>query len=361
MRLNAAMIAAFALAACGRNAETPAPAPEPSTPEFQEVAAADSFGAPGERVMDVAFWSHPAVAFESLLIAATRDKVSAYRLETGEARFEISGGAERIDVFYAGEGQKAVGYLLASGDGADRLYAIDQDGSGFKQLSIATSGGLAREHCLGNGASPELYELTADLVSMRSVRIVANGAEFSSPSSIADVSGAIACSVNPLANEVIVTSEDGSIRRVDPSSGAIFSLALPQDLKPIAAALATGRNETDETVAQIVLLDAGGAMLRLFDSKDGHAIGAVRVKATFDLEAVETATRIKIGSANYGGVYRDGALAIVTEGDGAPVRLVPWNGVMGALSIPVAAVVDPRIPGGESAEDSVISIEVIEP
>jgi streptogramin lyase len=361
MRNTAALAALALLAACDGKPDELIPAPEVAAPSVVEVAAADSYGEPGATVADVAFWSHPSIAFESLLLAATAGQVTAYRIETGEAAFEVPGGADDIEIFYAGDGAGAQGYLLSAGGGAYRLYAISQDGEGASPMTIAGAFAAPSVFCVGGGAEPVLYEAAGDNLAARSIAIVANGAELGPSRPLADIPGAIGCAVDPLTDEIITVSGDGAIRRVDVKTGAVFGLALPLDVAPAAAGLAAGRSETGEAQGQVALVDAGSGVIRLFDAKDGHALGAVRVKATFDLAAVETASRIAVGSANYGGVYRDGALAVVAGGDGAPIRLVPWNGVMGALSLPVAVAIDPRSPGGPPAEDGVISIEVIEP
>jgi hypothetical protein len=361
MRFAAPLALAALLAACERKPEEPIPDPDVKAPAAAEVAAADSYGAPGADVADVAFWSHPSVAFESLLIAATAEAVTAYSIETGESVFEIPGGADEVEVFYAGEGAGAQGYLLAAGDGAYRLYTIYQDGAGFDPITTANGVTSASVICAGGGAAPSIYEARGGKLAARALTIVANGAGIGDPRALADIPDAIGCTVDPLTDEIVTASRDGAIRRVDAATGAVFGLALPQDISPSASGLAVARNETGEAQGQVALLDAKSGGVSLFDAKDGRALGAVRVKATFDLGAVESASRIVVGSANYGGVYRDGALAVVTSGDGAPVRLVPWNGVMGALTLPVAAVIDPRAPKGAAAEDDVISIELIEP
>ncbi len=361
MRRIVALAALAFLAACERKPQKPTPDPDIAAPATAEVAAADSYGEPGDRVADMAFWSHPSVTFESLLLAATPQGIKAYRIETGEAAFEIPGSAISISVFYAGEGPGARGYLLAAGDGAYGLYSIDQDGKGFEPASLSQSAAAAGVFCVGGGPTPILYEAGSEKVSARALTIVANGAELGDARAIADIPEAIGCDVDPLTDEIVTVSRDGAVRRVDPETGAVFGLALPQDAAPSSAGVAVGRSETGEAQGQIALLDSGSGVVSLYDAKDGHALGAVRVKATFDLEAVATASVIAIGSANYGGVYRDGALAVVALGDGAPVRLVPWNGVMGALSLPVATALDPRLPEGDAPEAGVIDIELIEP
>ncbi len=358
MRLAPLMFVAILVVACGRKGASPEP--EPNLPTA-EVAAADAFGASGEMVSDVAFWSHPSVAFESLLLSAGEAGLRADRIETGDAIFEIPGRSDAIEVVYAGVGPSATGYLLVSGDGAMRLFRIHQDGAGFDPVALANAAFSASAFCAGGGAAPKVYEIDAGKLSVRALTIVADGAELGAARAIAAAEGATACHVDPLTQAVILVSRDGAIRRVDPANGASFGIALPDRLAPVSSALAIGRDETGAPVIQVALLDGPSATISLFDASDGHALGAVRIKATFDLGAVVTASRIAIGAANYGGVYRDGALAVVTSGDGAPVRLVPWNGVMGALSLAVPAVPDPRAPAGDAPEADVISIDVIEP
>lgn len=358
MRFAPLMIAAVLLVACDRKGAPPEPAP--ALPAA-EVAAADAFGSPGETVTDVAFWSHPSIAFESLLLSAGDAGVRADRIETGEAIFEIPGGSDAVEVLYAGVGASATGYLLAAGDGAMRLFRIHQDGSGYDPVALADAASSANAFCAGGGAAPKLYEIAGGELSVRMLTIIANGAELGAARALAAADNAIGCHVDPMTEAVILVSRDGAIRRVDPSSGAVFGIALPDGLAPVSSALAFGRDEAGAPVSQVALLDQASGKISVFDASDGHALGAVRIKATFDLGAVTAASRIVIGAANYGGVYRDGALAVVTTGEGAPVRLVPWNGVMGALSLAFPAVTDPRAPAGAPPAEDVISIDVIEP
>lgn len=361
MRFALALAALVLVAACERKPRKPVPDPDVAAPAVMEVAAADAYGEQGAAVADVAFWSHPTVAFESLLIVATAESIAAFRIETGEQIFEAPGGAEAVEVFYAGEGEGAPGYLIAADRGAYRLYAIDKDGAGFGPIEIENAAAPAGVFCASGGLSPAIFEAAGGRLSARALTIAAGGADFADARPVAEAPDVIGCHVDPLTDEIVTVSGDGAIRRVDPATGAVFGLALPQDLSPSASGAAFGRTETGEAQGQVALLDSRAGVVNLFDLKDGRALGAVRIKATFDLEAVQNASRITVGSANYGGVYRDGALAVVTSGDGAPVRLVPWNGVMGVLSLPVPAAIDPRAPDGPAAEEAVISIDVIEP
>lgn len=358
MRYRAFLIAAALLSACDRKAA--APASEAGTETVTaEVGAADAFGAPGEQVNDVAFWNHPGVAFESLVLTVNDAAVEAFAVETGELVFSVSGGADSIEVFYSEA--SSPGYLVAAGDGAYRLFAFAADGKSAAPLGLYDAAAENPRFCIAGGAEPVVYEIVDGTISSRALKIEQSEAELGLPIKLAETAGAIACHVDPLSDHVIVISSDGAIKRIDAGTGAVFGIALPADLSPESSSVAVGRTEEGDPIVQVALLDGKTGSISLFDGIDGHALGAVRVKATFDLDAVETASRVEIGSANFGGVYRDGALAVVTSGAGAPVRLVPWNGVMGALSLPVPAAPNPRRPKGEPAEEAVISIEVIEP
>lgn len=360
MRFRAVLLVTAFLAACDRKIETAQPEQAPEAPAVAEVAAADSYGEPGEEVNDVAFWSHPSVAFESLLLAVTDAAIDAFAVETGERVFALEGGADSIAVFYAGAGSP--GHLIAGGDGAYRIFAVAADGKSAAPLGgLIDAGADVPVFCVRSGPAPAVYEIAGGAVAARTLTIVASRAELGAPVRLADAAGAVACHVDPFTDNVITVAGDGAIRRIDAATGTVFGIALPAGLSPVSSGLAAGRTETGDPALQVALLDGATGSVSLFDAGDGHALGAVRVKATFDLTAVGSASQVAIGSANYGGVYRDGALAVVTAGEGAPVRLVPWNGVMGALSLPVLAVPDARTPRGETAEEDVISIEVIEP
>lgn len=358
MRYIAVLITAAVLSACERQAAAPEPGTDKIAPAA-EVSAADSYGAPGEEVNDVAFWSHPSVAFESLVLTVDDAVIEAFAVETGDRTFSIPGGADTIEVFYAGK--SSPGYLIAAGDGAYRLFTFAADGKSAAPHGFFDAAADRPVFCIKGGAEPVLYEIAGGEVSSRALTVTSSPAVLGGPVRVAGADGAIACHVDPLTDNVVVVSGDGAIRRIDTGTGTVFGIALPAEISPADSALAVGRAESGEPAVHVALLEGQTGSIRLFDASDGHAVGTVRVKATFDLAAVETASRIEIGSANYGGVYRDGALAVVTSGDGAPVRLVPWNGVMGALSLPVPAAPNPRSPKGEPPEEAVISIEVIEP
>ncbi len=357
MRLISVLLALLALAACERAKKA-----EPAAPaiEVHEVAAADGYGAPDDVVNAVAFWSHPSVNFQSLLIATTDAGLKAFSIESGEEIGSAATPASTVSVFYLGSGAKAEGYAIASGDGAYSLYAIANDAASLAPLAVTGPAPGADAFCVSGGF---LYEAGNDRLDARDIAILTGGAVISGARKIADAPGIAACHVDDRSGDIVTLSKDGAIKRVDPKTGESFGLAFINGGAATASALflMTAPEPANAPGGAIAVLDGESGVISLFDLVDGHALGAVRIKSTFDLDAVAAAKTIAAGYGNYGGVYRDGALAVVTAGDGAPIRLAPWNGVLDALKLPLGENVDPRAPQPAAETERVIDIELEQP
>lgn len=357
MRLISVLLAFLVLAACERAKKEE---PAARTVEVSEVAAADGYGAPGETVNAIAFWSHPSVNFESLVIAATDAGLKAFNIETGDEIGSAAAPASKVSVFYLGTGAAAQGYAIARGAGAYALYAIANDAPSLKPLAVSGPAPGTDAFCVSGGV---LYEAGDDRLDARDIAILSGGAVISGARKIADAPGVAACHVDDRSGEIITLNKDGAIKRVDPATGESFGLAFVAGGTPGASALflMTTPEPASAAGGAVAVLDGESGVISLFDLTDGHALGAVRIKSTFDLDAVASAKTIAAGYGNYGGVYRDGALAVVTAGDGAPIRLAPWNGVLDALKLPLGENVDPRAPQAAAETERVIDIELEQP
>jgi hypothetical protein len=182
------------------------------------------------------------------------------------------------------------------------------------------------------------------------------------PSEFAAIAGAIACEVDNRNGDVFVISGDGSIRRISSANGESSGVAFASgNVDAYALMLMAPATAENAAGGALLVLDAPNGVISVYDIVDGHAIGAFRIKSTFDLDAVASAKTIGAGFGNYGGVYRDGAVAVVTGGDGAPVRLAPWNGVLDALNATRGEAVDPRSPQAATADEGFLSIELKQP
>lgn len=356
MRLTSAALILLALAACER-----AKKDEPAAPavEVREVAAADGYGAPEDAVNAVAFWSHPSVNFESLLIAATDAGLKAFSIESGEEIGSAAAPASKVSVFYLGSGPGAQGYAIASGGGAYSIYAIANDAPSLAPLAVTGPAPGAEAFCVSGGV---LYEAGGDSLDARDITILSSGAVIGGARKIADAPGVTACHVDDRSGDIITLGTDGAIKRVDPKTGESFGLAFVSGAATASALfLMTAPEPAYPSGGALAVLDGESGVISLFDLVDGHALGAVRIKSTFDLDAVAAAKTIAAGYGNYGGVYRDGALAVITAGDGAPIRLAPWNGVLDALKLPLGENVDPRAPQPAAEPERVIDIELEQP
>lgn len=362
MRLIALLPALLAFAACERGGKE-----EPAAPaiDVKEVAAADGYGEADGKINSVAFWSHPSVNFESLLLVATNLGVEGYSIESGEKVTSVDlAGISAIATVYSGTGAAAQGFLIAARGAGYDFFAIDNSAGGLFAVSVESGAPGSGKFCAGRaGEALALYEISGDAISARAISIRSAGVSLGDPARLATIAGISACHVDDRSGAIIVIGEDGAIRRVDPLTGESFGLAFIDGGEPSSSALYLRSTAEAEIAAggAIAALDGESGVISLFDIRDGHALGAVRIKSTFDLDAVAAATSIAAGYGNYGGVYRDGALAVVTAGDGAPVRLAPFNGVLDALDLTPGETVDPRAPQAEAAEERVIEIEFEQP
>jgi hypothetical protein len=361
MRSAALVLSFLALAACGGPKSEAPPAAPAAAIDVREVAAADGYGEAGETVTAVAFWSHPSVNFQGLILASTATGLKAFNIETGAVAASSEGNAaDALAVAYSGTGPQAQGYAVMQAAGAYAFYAIGNDTPSLTPLTATNTAAGAPAFCV-SGA--RLYEAGNDKLSARDLSLSPESVSIGDARVVAEVDGVIACHVDDRSGDVITISRDGAIKRVTPSSGEAFGLTLVNDLKPGASALflMTTAEPENEPGGAVAVLDGPNGVIRLFDLIDGHALGAVRIKATFDLDAVVSAKTIAAGYANYGGVYRDGALAVVTQGDGAPIRLAPWNGVLAALNLPIEENVNPRDPHPAGKVEDVLSIDIKQP
>ncbi len=136
-----------------------------------------------------------------------------------------------------------------------------------------------------------------------------------------------------------------------------------EDARSISLALnglVEGR-PTEECCGEIAVLDAAEATVHFFDRDDGRALGSVRIASSFDVEGVAAATAMGVGFGNFGGIYRDGVLALATDGETPAARLVPLNGVMDALSAPIGPTAEPRalLPEPEEEDGLIIDVDLV--
>lgn len=353
----ALLMTAAALAGCDRAA-----APEPQSPDSEpagavtavEVPATDEFGPFDAPVNDIAFWTHPTLAFNGLALVATGSGVVALNIEDGAevARLDI-GAVDAVDVAYIGYGANAKGYLGMSADGEFRLAEIDNVTREMALIDAPMPAlGAARGFCLAAapaGAIVLRYDMQADGWEMQPVY---NTGGMQSPS-------AQALSANE--NYADCAAGDGGVYLLT-EEGSVYTISDSGEMQAFHVAGSRGdaigviTNEADGGggADSVVILDGAANVARIVSAGDGAPLGAVRIGASFDIEGVSEATAMGVGSGNFGGVYRDGVIAMAVGGDQPAVRLVPFNGVMDALGASVGAGLDARTLAAPAEEDELV-------
>lgn len=358
-----------ALAACGRNAgETASPADTAPPPASAEVAAIDEFGPLDIAISDLAFWTHPRLTFQGLLIAATPDGLVAFNIEDGAEVARAEGiAAGGVDVVYAGAGADARAIAIAADENADalRFFEIDNDSRAFNELAAAgrvQSGAF----CAGPDRDGVLriISLNGRRVTLTALTREPQGVNLAGGDTVEAPTEIIACAADALDGSVFLLAKTGAVYSLA-ADDRVTRFAAPAIADPTTISLAlfglVEGGPTDECCGVIAVLSAADAGVHFLDRDDGSSIGRVSLSASFDVEGVPAATALGLGYGNFGAVYRDGVLALATDGETPAIRLTPLNGVMSALAKPIGPVAEPRAlaPQPEADDGFVIDVELV--
>ncbi|NOX81724.1 MAG: hypothetical protein GXP06_01785 [Alphaproteobacteria bacterium] len=374
MRTTALLLAGMlALAACGREAD--APAPEPIAPVGVAASDETSLAAPANGL---AFWMHPNVAFNSLLIAASADGLAAYNIEDGAAVSSVPGvNVSGVAVSYLGFGPTATGVVAAFQPDASAFafYRIDNGARNFAPLaggplaSTLDIRGAVRGFCFGRGdgvETPSLYVVQRGKILVFNFEDQDSGLAPAANITMDAPDDLVTCAVDS-DGALLTVSATGAIFRLDgeDSFKAPFARAQISEIGGLAVIAATApegdtpEGEEPAVYGQIALLDKSTGAVHLFDRTDGRALGAVTIQATDEIEGVTAAAAMGATGANLGGLYRDGLVALSVDG-AAAVRFIPLNGLANALAFPVGAPVNPRgVVAPDEDDGLLINIEFV--
>lgn len=354
------------LAACERKAETP----EPEEPAVERVDALLSDDLPdlAAPATGVAFWEHPTLSFNSLLIVANENGVVSYNMENGEEVARIDGfNAQGAAVSYLGNGAQAAGFLSSfdEAEGLFRFYGVDNASRAFLPLNDGPAiRGAVRGFCMGRAQdadAPTLFVIQNARIQLFNLEANADGVTVAGEASVDAPDNLVSCAV---AHDgvVILAADDGDIYRLaeENAFSAPFAEAgakTPGDIAVIASAA----GEDASAGGQILLLDESDGAVHVFDRASGRPLGIVDFAGTDVMPAAESATVMNASSANLGALYRDGVIAFgVVSEEGPAVRLAPKSSLLNALALPVGDPVSPRGAASESDGDLLISPPEIE-
>lgn len=376
MRLTAAGLSfLFFLIACDRAGQDAGPPPEPVEP----AAVTESDVLPGltAPASGVAFWTHPNVAFNSLMIVANKDGLVSYNIEDGNEVSRMPDiNAKGVEVSYIGFGSLAAGVVATFDESADafRFYGIDNSSRAFLPLEGGPAiRGNVRGFCLGRAstsANPSLFVVQKSAIAVYNLSLDDIGAEapglaVSEAATIETPDDIAHCAVD-MDGVLLLATNDGTIYRLagEDSFDAPFARSAAAEPAGLIVLPATAPEGAAQSVSGwIALLDAADGTVHLFDREDGNLAGAVAIvaneaAATDDEESAAPAPASVIGAsgANLGGLYRNGAIALGAGGEEPAIRLMPLNGVQNALDLPASEPFDPRgeTPAREDDDDLLI-------
>lgn len=343
----------LAAAACGERSDTTQPAAAP-VPVTVGVAASDELPGLVSGPTGIAFWTHPNVAFNALMIVAGDDGLASYNIEDGNEVSRVPGiAANGVAVSYIGFGPLAAGFAAIFDETAERFrfYGVDN----VSRLFIPLPGGpdirgAVRGFCMGRAAmspDPTLFVVQKGELLIRNLTPNMDngdaGVTVNGETTVPVPDNVQACAVD-VDGVVILAADNGDIYRLsgDDAFAAPFAQIAGRNIAGVEV-LASFPNETmTETPGQIAILDGSTGVIELIDREDGHSLGAVQIEQSGSIEAVMSATAMGASAANFGALYRDGVLAIGVGGDSPAVRLIPANGLTNALDLTPLAPANPR-------------------
>ena len=337
---------------------TPQTAAQTPADNIVNVAVTDVIETAGVKG-DIAFWSHPTLAFNSLLLAAGSQNITGVAVES---RLDVAGlevGARAMDVAYIGEGVDARGYLVALSGSSLQLSEIQNATGALSPIASMESPTISalQEICL-SAAGETIHGYGVGTNSMVRITITLEGGmrDISIAPSAAPA-GPIDCTVDPLSQAAYFLGADGTISRLDSDGNAMVPFSAPHPSGGRSLGLLLKSDDGQTPSPRLIVLGDDTSHLRLLDGS-GDTLGQFKLSASFDYPAVENPSALGVGFGNYGGVYRDGAIALAHD---EGISLVPWNAVATALELPIGDGVNPRLLQEPEEEGFVIDIAPIAP
>lgn len=350
----AALAALLAATACGEQTNAPDAVAAAQAPDPVGVIASDAVSNLSAAPTGIDFWTHPNVSFNSLLIVASESGLASYNIEDGGEVSRAPGVSLRgVAVSYIGYGPLAAGIAAAYDEtrSAFQFYGVDNVTRLFVPLSGGpTLRGAVRGFCMGRAAKspdPTLFVIQRGEMTIYNVTPAIDGDRpgivISGETGLPIPETAMACAVDN-AGAAYILGDDGKIFRVDSENSfdAPFAMAFANDDAEIAFLGAAPSEDNPSAQGQIAALNRDTGIIEFFDAEDGRALGAIKIDAGDEIEAVTQSVAIGASGANLGGLYRDGAIALGVAGDTPAVRLIPANGAANALDMPALAPANPR-------------------
>lgn len=341
-------VAVLVLASCEQSSDDTGRdvPPAESVVEYSDVIASDELPGIATQASGVDFWTHPNVAFNSMMIVADGDGLAAYNIEDGNSVSRAPGAFQGIEVSYFGFGPSAAGIVVTLDTEASGIQFFGVDNA--SRLFLPLSGGpvirgSVRDFCIGRAdgsPAPTLFVVQRERISIFNLQIDqdsdTSGIIASVPTQLDIPDDITRCTVDNT-GVLVLGSDTGAIYRLTDETSFASPFAETGNTDMTALEFVGGA-----TPQMIAVLDGVSGSVHLIDSENGGARGAVRIVANVNIDAVESATTLGATLANLGGLYRNGIIALGVAGDASAIRLAPFNGVTNALNLTITPTTGPR-------------------
>ncbi len=359
------------LSGCERNE---ANAPSATAPVEQvEISASDRLSDLSTTTTGIAFWSHPNVAFNSLVIVASQDGITSYNVEDASEVSRIPAvNAQGAAVSYLGLGAQARGLLVFFDIDASafKIHAIDNGSRSFQPVGgeIPVRGAL-RGFCFGRAIdkqSPVLFALQKGEMTRYAIEVEGDTLTASAGVTQAIPDDVQSCTIDGIGGAALIARSNGEIYRMaDDGPGVLVVNTGITNIGDVAVLLSKNTEENAQSVSGLIIaLNRETGELHIFNRENGQPISGVTVMAEdVDSEygefiAVDAGDVMGVASANLGGLYRDGVMALgVGNADTeqpAVVHLIPVNALKNVLNLPESEPVNPRGRIAEPEDDGLL-------
>ena len=343
--LSFLIIAVVAITACERQSTTGEGPQSDVATGVEDVLASDALENLSGTPTDIAFWSHPTLAFNSMLITASSTGVTGYNMEDGALVSTIDGvDSAAIAVSYFGTSQQARGILalLDRSESTVHFYEVSNLDRTFKKLdAMVTVRGNIRDICFGRAATtaPTLYLVQKGTLTPFQLDLDQGVADIGAPIAITETGDQ--CIVDKIDGAVFVSTQNNILKipagAVNPE---IFAANNASDVGDFGFILTSAQQENPN--GALLLLNKTTGPITMLDRTDGHEMGSFRITATDEIEGVTSAHNIGASGANLGGLYRNGAVALTANGDTPTIKIVAINSVVNALDLTLGNPFNPR-------------------
>ena len=366
-RLFLASLFPLALAACEQRV-----APEPTEPEIPAIVAAvtisDQLPNLEAPATGIAFWEHPTLPFNGMMIVTSAIGVVTYNIEDGNEVGRAPGvNLAGAAVSYAGFGAQAAG-ILATLDVDENLFRFYGISNTSRTLLPIEGGpeirGNVRGFCFGRSqeaSAPTLFVVQNSKLTIFNFDASDAGLVTGDAIEVATADNLTGCAVDA-DGVVLLNTQEGDVYRLAAGEAAQTPFASLDITNAGDLEIAAATDESGALTGIGLLLNKPDGAVHVFDRNDGRAIGVVTVAASQDFEGVSSADVIGVSTSNLGGLYRNGVVAFGTESEDGPlIRLIPVNGVLNALSLTLDEPLRPRGTEPEADNDLIIDISIETP